>query len=394
MPERNLNFDIVIDRHNTNCIKYDMPKRFGKQDNVLPMWVADMDFRTSSYIQDAVKERAEHGIFGYSDSQEEYFQSVRNWMKRHHQWDVKPNWLIKTPGVVYALATAVKAFTKPDESVLIQEPVYYPFRNMIKANDRNVVNSPLVQDGNGRYQMDFKDLEEKIVQENVKLMFLCNPHNPVGRVWTREELKQLGDICLRHHVIVVSDEIHADFIWKGTHQVFADIAEKYQNITITCTSPSKTFNIAGLNVSNIFIPNCGLRRKFRKELKATGQDEINVFGLTAVVAAYENGEEWYQAMLSYVEENIRFVREYLKVHIPKIRLVEPEGTYLLWLDFRELGWSSEELEECIVQKAGLWLDRGNMFGSDGEGFERMNVACPKCIVQKALEKLEMAVNAH
>lgn len=391
MPEKNLDFDMVIDRRNTNSLKYDMAHRFGKPEDVLPLWVADMDFKVSSYIQEALQKRAEHGIFGYSEVQEEYFEIVSAWMGRHYGWQVKPRWLVKTPGVVYALATAIRAFTNPGDCILIQQPVYYPFQNMIEANERQVVNSSLKQDETGKYYMDFKDLEEKIIKEKVTLMLLCNPHNPVGRVWTREELEHLGDICLRHHVIVVSDEIHADFIWKGRHQVFADLKEKYKEITVTCTSPSKTFNIAGLQISNIFIPDTGLRRKFRKALKATGQDEINVMGLTACMAAYRKGEEWYQAMLSYVRENIRFVQEYLEKNIPEIKLVEPEGTYLLWLDCRALGLGSRELEDLVVHEAGLWLDRGAMFGESGEGFERLNAACPRSILEQALTQLKTAI---
>lgn len=391
MAERNLDFDRVIDRRNTNSLKYDMTRWFGKPEGVLPLWVADMDFKTSSYIQDAIVKRVEHGIFGYSEVQEEYFDIVSEWMRVHHDWRVEPKWLIKTPGIVYALATAIRAFTKPGECVLIQQPVYYPFYNMIVENHRQVVNSSLKQDETGKYHMDFEDLEEKIVKENVALLILCNPHNPVGRVWTREELERLGDICYRHHVIVVSDEIHADFVWKGKHQIFVDLKEEYREIVVTCTSPSKTFNIAGLQISNIFIPNARLRRSFRKALKATGQDEINVIGLTACMAAYQHGEEWYQAMLSYVRDNIRFVQEYLQNNIPDIKLVEPEGTYLLWLDCRVLGLNKDELENLMVHKAGLWLDRGAMFGESGEGFERINVACPRAILEQAFTQLKVAI---
>lgn len=393
MAEKNLDFDTVIDRRNTNSLKYDMAHRLGKPEGILPLWVADMDFRTSSYIQEAIAERVEHGIFGYSEVQEEYFDIVSAWMLKHYNWQVESRWLVKTPGVVYALATAIRGLTGPGDGILIQQPVYYPFRNMIEANHRRLVNSPLKQDETGRYHMDFEDLEEKIAAERVALLILCNPHNPVGRVWTREELERLGDICYRHHVIVVSDEIHADFIWKGEHQVFANLKKEYREITVTCTSPSKTFNIAGLQISNIFIPDAGLRRSFRKALKATGQDEINAIGLTACMAAYQKGEEWYQAMLSYVRKNIMFIREYLEKNIPEIKLVEPEGTYLLWLDCRELGLGSQELEHLMVYNAGLWLDRGAMFGETGEGFERINAACPRSILEQALAQLKAAIES-
>lgn len=394
MAEKNLDFNLMIDRKNTHSLKYDMARRLGKPEGILPLWVADMDFKTSSYIQEAIEKRVEHGVFGYSEVQEEYFEIVSGWMLKHHNWKVEAQWLVKTPGVVYALATAIRAFTAPGDHVLIQEPVYYPFRGMIEANDRQAAVSPLQQDATGKYRMDFEDIERKIVKEKVKLFLLCNPHNPVGRVWTREELECLGDLCCRYQVVVVSDEIHADFIWKGKHQVFADLKEEYKKITVTCTSPSKTFNIAGLQISNIFISDAGLRRKFRKALKATGQDEINVIGLTACMAAYQNGEEWYQAMLSYIRENISFVRRYLEKNIPEIKLVEPEGTYLLWLDCRKLDLDSHELENLIVHKAGLWLDRGAMFGEIGEGFERINVACPRGMLEKAFMQLKTAIRNY
>ena len=390
--EKNLDFDTVIDRKNTHSLKYDMAKRFGKPESALPMWVADMDFKTSSYVQEAIARRVEHGIFGYSEVQEDYFELVSAWMMKHYKWQTESRWLVKTPGIVYALATAICAFTDFGDSVLIQEPVYYPFRNMIEMNRRRVVNSSLKQDAAGKYYMDFRDLEEKIAAQKVKLLLLCNPHNPVGRVWSRQELECLGDICLKHRVIVVSDEIHADFVWKGRHQVFADIKKEYKEISVTCTSPSKTFNLAGLQISNIFIPNTGLRRKFRDKLKATGQDEINVLGLTACMAVYQNGEEWYQAVTAYIKENILFVSKYLEQNIPQIKLVEPEGTYLLWLDCRELGLGSKELEELILHTAGLWLDRGAMFGEAGEGFERINVACPRSVLEQSLIQLQEAVN--
>ena len=391
MAEKNLDFDTVIDRRDTDSLKYDCAKMFGKPENILPLWVADMDFRISSYIQEAIAARGEHGIFGYSEPGEEYFEAVREWMRKRHNWKVDRKWLVKTPGVVYALAMAVKAYTKENDAVLIQQPVYHPFRNIVEDNDRRVVDNPLKQDGTGKYYMDFSDLEDKIVKEDVKLMLLCNPHNPVGRVWTKEELCQLGDICCRHKVIVVSDEIHADFVFSGKHQVFMDLKEEYKDITLTCTAPSKTFNIAGLQVSNIFIANKELRRDFRKQIKATGLGELNAMGLVACQAAYRDGEEWYQGMLSYIKGNISYLREYLLEHLPKVKMIEPEGTYLVWLDFRELGLNGKELDEFIIKKAGLWLNGGTIFGDEGEGFQRINVACPRSILKQALEQLRQAI---
>ena len=255
MPERNLNFDEHVDRRNTDCLKYDFAKRKGLPEDVLPLWVADMDFKTSSYIEDALVERAKQAIFGYSEVQTPYFNAVSNWMKTHHNWEVKERWLVKTPGVVFALAMAVKAFTKQGDHVIIQSPVYYPFFEVITNNERNVVSSDLYFGDDNRYHMDYEDFEKKIIENDVKLFLLCNPHNPVGRVWTKEELEKVGDICLKHNVFVVCDEIHADFVFKGKHQVFAAIKKEYEDITMTCTAPSKTFNLAGLALSNIFIPN-------------------------------------------------------------------------------------------------------------------------------------------
>ncbi len=387
MAEKNLDFDRIINRKNTRCLKYDFAKRRGMPEDVLPLWVADMDFKTSSYIEDALIERAKHGIFGYSEVQTPYFEIVRDWMKRHHDWEVQEKWLVKTPGVVFALAMAVKAYTKPGDGVLIQLPVYYPFSEVIEDNGRKVVSSTLYLGEDNRYHIDFEDFEKKIIAEEVKLFFLCNPHNPVGRVWTKEELTRLGDICVKHHVIVVSDEIHQDFVFKGKHLVFAGLKKEYEDISITCTSPSKTFNLAGMTISNIFIPNRDLKHRFCKELDAAGTSQLGVMGLVACEAAYSKGEEWYQAMLAYVNENIEFTKKYVDENLCGVRMVEHEGTYLVWLDFRGMGLSVDELESLIVYKAKLWLDSGKIFGESGRGFQRINVACPRSVLSEALERI-------
>lgn len=391
MAERNLDFDTVIDRKNTYSLKYDAAKQRNLPKDLLPLWVADMDFQVSSYIQDAVLRQTQHGIFGYSEVQEDYFEVLQKWMKRHYDWQIDSRWLVKTPGIVFALAMAVKAFTSPGDSVLIQQPVYYPFSEVIADNQRRVVSNTLIQEESGRYVMDFEDFEEKIVREKIKLFFLCNPHNPVGRVWTKEELTTLGDICYRHHVLVVSDEIHADFVFRGKHQVFAGLKEEYREISITATSPSKTFNIAGLQVSNIFIPNPQLRSQFVKQIDAAGYSQLNVLGLVAAKAAYEFGEEWYQAMLKYVGDNIAYATNYLKERLPEIKFTQQEGTYLLWLDFRPLKLSESQLEELIIKKARLQLDSGRMFGVTGSGFQRINIACPRETLKEALTRLERAI---
>ena len=393
MGEKNLDFDKVIDRRNTYSIKYDSAKENHMPEDVLPLWVADMDFKVSSYIQEAIQKQTEHGIFGYSEMQEEYFEAVKGWMSRHYGWQVEKDWLVKTPGIVFALATAVRAFTKEGDGVLIQPPVYHPFKNVTVNNGRRVVGNELLQDENGYYTIDFEDFEEKIVRENIKLFLLCNPHNPVGRVWSREELERLGDICYKHGVIVVSDEIHADFVFEGKHQVFVDLKKEYREITVTATAPSKTFNIAGLQASNIFIPNAELKEKFEKQMQAVGYGHLTVMGMVAAKAAYEHGDEWYEAMHAYVKENIAYAKQFLEERLPEVRLVKHEGTYLLWLDFRSLNLVEKELEDLIVKKAGLWLDDGGMFGEAGKGFQRVNAACPRKTLEEALVRLEQAVKS-
>lgn len=394
MAEKNLDFDTVIDRRHTNSLKYDCAVKRGMPEDVLPLWVADMDFKISSYIQEALQKQVSNGIYGYSEAHDGYFNVLQGWMERHYDWKVEPSWLVKTPGVVFALALAVKAFTKPGDAVLIQQPVYYPFSEVILDNDRRIVDNTLVQDETGRYQIDYEDFEAKIIDEKVKLFFLCNPHNPVGRVWSKEELTQIGEICYKHGVIVVSDEIHADFIFRGKHHVFANLKEEFKKITITCTSPSKTFNLAGLQVSNIFIANPDLKLQFVKKLNASGYSQLNAAGLVACEAAYRHGEVWYQALLEYIKSNIAFTKEYLGQYLPEIQMIEPEGTYLVWLDFKGLNVTQEELEELIVKKAGLWLDSGAIFGDAGKGFQRINVACPRVILEEALQRLKGAILSY
>ena len=284
--ERNLDFDTVIDRRNTKSIKYDFTRKRGMPEDTLPMWVADMDFKTSSFVLDALEHQVKHGIFGYSEAEEEYFKAVQGWMKKHYNWEVKESWLVKTPGIVFALAMVVKALTDLGDGVLIQSPVYYPFRQVIEDNGRKVVDNTLFLGEDNRYHIDFEDFERKIVKEKIKVFFLCNPHNPVGRVWSKKELEKLGDICYKHHVIVVSDEIHGDFVFQGKHQVFAAIKKEYEEIAITCTSPSKTFNLAGLQLSNIFIANPKIKKALQKQIDAAGYSQLNIMGLVACEAAY------------------------------------------------------------------------------------------------------------
>ena len=382
-----MDFDRIIDRKNTRCLKYDFAVKRGMPEDVLPLWVADMDFETSSYIEDALTERVQEGIFGYSDVQTPYFEIIRDWMIRHHDWEPQEKWLIKTPGVVFALAMAVKAYTDPGDKVLLQQPVYYPFSEVITDNGREVVSNDLVLTEDGTYKIDFADFEQKIIVNGIKLFLLCSPHNPVGRVWTKEELEKIGDICVKHGVTVVSDEIHNDFIWEGTHTVFAGIKKEFADISVTCTSPSKTFNLASMLISNIFIPNQILRRKFRKEMDRAGISQLSVLGLVATEAAYAHGDEWYAAMKNYVRDNIAFARAYVEENLPGVRMIDTQGTYLIWLDFRQTGLTVEQLDHKIIYEAGLWLDSGKIFGKTGEGFERINVACPRAVLQEALDRI-------
>ncbi|MCR5145214.1 MAG: pyridoxal phosphate-dependent aminotransferase [Lachnospiraceae bacterium] len=357
MPERNLDFDQIINRKNTKSLKYDFAEARRYPADALPLWVADMDFKTSSYIEDALREVVEHNIYGYTQIQrgDDFFDSVAGWMKRHHDWDVLPDWHVHTPGVCVAIANAIQAYTEVGDAVLIQQPVYYPFSNMITQNARKLVVNELLYDENSHYSIDYEDFENKIRDNNVKLFILCNPHNPVGRVWSKDELERIGDICDKYNVIVFSDEIHFDFIWKEKHYIFQEVKPEYRNFTITATAPSKTFNLAGVQQSNIFIPNEELRRKFKKNYDRSGLDEPNIFGVAATQAAYTKGDEWYNAAKNYIFENIKLAQKYVDNNLPGVKLVPTEGTYLIWLDFTETKMTGKELDELIINKGKLWL---------------------------------------
>lgn len=386
-------FDTIINRKNTNSLKYDFAVERGRDENILPLWVADMDFMVAPEIIEALEKSVKHGIYGYSESKKDYFEAIRKWFLQKHQYSLKEEWLVKTPGVVFAIAQAIRAYTKKGDYVLIQSPVYYPFRETIEVNDRKVAVNSLVLK-NGHYEIDFEDFERQIVEKKTKLFLLCNPHNPVGRVWTKEELTKIGDICVRNHVLVVSDEIHCDFTFPGfAHTVFASIKKEFEQISILCTSPSKSFNLAGLQISNIFIPNEELRKQFERAVAQAGYSQVGLPGIVACKAAYTYGEEWLKQLKVYLKENLDFLREYLKKELPQITLIEPEGTYLIWLDFRALGLSKEALHTLIEEKAGLWLDEGDIFGPEGEGFERINIACPRKTLEEALKRIRTAVSS-
>lgn len=386
------NFDEVIERKYTNSIKYDFARERGKPSDILPLWVADMDFKTPSAVTEALVKKAQHGIFGYSESKKDYFDALYNWFKGRFNWQVEQDWLVKTPGVVFAIAAAIRALTREGDAVMIQQPVYYPFSETITANNRKLINNSLVYE-NGKYHMDFVDFENKVIENKVKLFVLCSPHNPVGRVWTREELIRIGDICKKYDVIVVSDEIHADFTYAGYHHlIFAGLKPEYLNNTIICTSPSKTFNLAGLQVSNIFIANKELRKAFQEEIVRAGYSQLNIMGLVACQKAYEYGGQWLDELKEYLSANLEYIRTFLHERIPQVKLVEPQGTYLVWLDFKSLHLSQKKLDDLIINKANLWLDSGILFGEEGEGFQRVNIACRRFMLEKAFTNLEKALH--
>lgn len=383
----NYDFDTVVNRKNTNAIKYDLAKKRGKPEDAVSLWVADMDFPTAPCIQKAVAEKAAHGIWGYSRPDNRYYDALKKWYKERHNFEVQNEWVVNTPGVCFALATAVKAFTKEGESVLIQKPVYYPFFNIINSLQRKVVNSSLILKNN-HYEIDFDDFERKIVQENVKMFILCSPHNPGGRVWTKQELQKISEICLAHNVLVVSDEIHSDITFgSNVHTVYGSLSEQALKNSIICTAPSKSFNLAGLQFSNIFIADEKLRKAFSKELDKTGYDEPSVFGIVAATAAYSEGADWFDSVKSYIWENILFAKNYIEENASQIKVLVPEGTYLLWLDFSKTGLSDSEINDRVLNKAKVWLDSGSMFGKEGEKFQRINCATPRIILEDALKRI-------
>ena len=393
-----------INRKGTNCVKWEFiqggddllhweytDECFGPN-RILPLWVADMDFRCPEPVVKAILARAEHGIYGYTAPTDAFYQAVVGWMNRRHGWEIEPGWICTSPGVVPALNMLVRTFISPGDKVLIQPPVYYPFYGAIENNGGELVTNPLdfTQDG---YRMDFTDLEEKAKDPAVRMAILCSPHNPVGRVWTREELLRFGEICLENDVLVVSDEIHADLIYKGVvFTPFAKINDDFAHHSIVCTSPSKTFNLAGLQTSCIIIPNKELRNKFQKTLQSNGLFGTGTFGIVALQAAYEHGEEWLEQVLDYIEDNLSYLEAYVADHPPQIDVIRPQGTYLVWLDCRKLGLDKLALKDLMLNEARVYLDEGFIFGPEGEGFERINIACPRSILIEALDHIKNAVD--
>lgn len=380
-------FDEQVDRKNTNSLKYDFNKERNKPEDVFPLWVADMDFRLPPEITDIMEERCRHGIFGYSEPKSSYFESVKSWYRDIHNLELEDEWFKVAPGIVFTINALIRGLTVEGDGVMVQKPVYYPFFKSIENNNRKVVNSPLVY-RDGRYEMDFEDMERKIVEEDVKLFILCSPHNPVGRVWTREELKRVGEICRANGVVVISDEAHGDFAYSRKHIPFWNVDESFKEFSIVCTSPGKTFNQAGLQNANIFIADRNLREIANREIEISGYSNLNVFGLIACESAYANGREWYNELRDYLLGNIAFVKSYIEEHIPRIKVVEPESTYLMWLDFRDYNLSQGELDTIMVDKAKLWLNSGTIFGSEGEGYQRINIATTRANLEFALDRIK------
>ncbi len=383
-------FNRVINRENTSCVKYDLRKEyFGKAD-VIPLWVADMDFDTPDFIRQAIIKRAEHPIYGYGIKTDSWYQSIISWLKERHHWQVEKNQISFSPGVVPGFTFALLALTKPGDQVVVQPPVYFPFFNSVTDNGRILLHNQLVENDN-YYTIDFDDLEEKLRQPKTKILILSSPHNPVGRVWKKEELERMVNLCHENGVVILSDEIHGDLVLSGqTHIPTASISAKAQEITITFMAPSKTFNLAGMATSFLVIQNPELKAKYDEMLNALHLNGGNIFGALALEAAYENGSEWLNQLLNYIEQNVDLTQDFLRNNVPQITFLKPEATYLLWLNCKSLQLNDVDLQKFFVEKANLGLNGGIVFGPGGSGFMRMNVACPRAILEQALTNLAKA----
>lgn len=384
-------FNLIIDRKGSGDIKNDfLQARWGRTD-LIPLWVADMDFATPPFIIDALKQRLEHPILGYTGIPKEYFSAIIQWVKEHHQWEIRKDWICYIPGIVKGIGFVINALLDKDEKVIIQPPVYHPFRLTTEANHREVVYNPLKQLEDGTYEMDFEQLKT-ICDEKCRLFVLCNPHNPAGICWSKETLERLAEFCYQRKIIVISDEIHADMaLFDNKHIPFATVSEKAADISITFQAPTKTFNIAGVVSSYAIVPNDNLREQFYSWIKANELDAPHIFAPIATIAAFTQGEEWRKQMLQHIEENICFVEKYCKEHIPQIKPLRPQASFLVWLDCKELGFDYEELKNFFTNKARLALNDGETFGKEGAGYMRMNVGTPRPILEKALEQLAKAV---
>ncbi len=381
------NFDELVPRRGSNSYKWDSA---GSED-VLPMWVADMDFRTAPAVVEALRKRVEHGIFGYVKVPTAYYDAIGDWFKRRHSWRVEKDWVLFTTGVVPALSAIIKALTHPGDKVLVQTPVYNCFFSSIRNDECEMVANPLIY-RNGAYSIDFDDLEKKAADPRVKLLLLCNPHNPAGRVWTRRELTRIGEICLKNDVFVVADEIHCELVYPGHQYIpFASISEDFLHSSVTCTSPSKAFNLAGLQVANIFAANPAVRKKIDKALNVNEVCEINPFAVEALIAAYNEGEEWLEELRQYLLGNYNYLKRFFEEQLPQFPVLALEGTYLVWVDCSVLKQSSEEIVKMLLEKEMLWVNEGSMYGEAGDGFIRINIACPRQLLIEGLNRIARAL---
>lgn len=388
------NFDEVIDRRGTGTYKYgELKNIFGRED-LLPLWVADMDFATPPFIVEALKKRLEHPVFGYTMPDPEYWQVVSQWIEEHHGWKTKTEWMTFIPGIVKGIGFVVNVFLKEDEKVIIQTPVYHPFRLTPQGNKREVLFNPLQEQADGSYKMNFEQLEQLIAAEpKAKLMIISNPHNPAGILWDKETLQTLAHICAKNHILVISDEIHCDMaLWGKKHIPFASVSEEAAQCSITFGAPSKTFNIAGIVSSYAVVPNDQIREKFFNWIEANELSMSTFFADIATMTAFKEGEEWRQQMLKYVEGNVEFVEQYLKESMPQITALRPEASFLVWLDCRGLGLSHDALVDLFVNKARVAFNDGAMFGEEGSGFMRMNVGAPRSIIKQALDQIKQVLS--
>ena len=391
MLNSDYDFDVLYNRHTPGDIKYHADP---ENKDIIPMWIADMDFQAPDEVRNALKRVVDRGIWGYTSTDEQYNEALISWFQKRQNWTIRPENILKMPGVMFGISAAIRALTDPGDSVLIFQPVYHPFQNIIKGNSRRLVVSEL-RYLNGKYQIHYEDFEDKIVSENVKMIIFCSPHNPVSRVWAKEELLKIGEISLKHKVWIVSDEIHSDFVYPGhRHYPIASLSEELAERCVTCTAPTKTFNLAGLQAANIVVKNSDARRKIYKAGLATGYGSLNTMAITATKAAYMYGETWLDALLAYLESNITMVHDCCACSKGKMKLIEPEGTYLLWIDFRGLGMNETKLEDLLLNKAGVRLYNGSIFGTGGAGFMRMNIATPKSQLQRALSRISHFIQMY
>lgn len=383
------NFDEIVPREGTNCLKYDAREWIFKTNDVLPLWVADTDFKTPDFIVNAIKERASHEIYGYTFKPDSYFEAITDWMKRRHSWEVKKEWISFSPGVVAGITIAIETFSKPGDGVVVQPPVYFPFFESVKGTKRKMIENPLKIE-NGRYTFDFDDLKSKI-DEKTKLLLLCNPQNPGGMVWTKNELEELANICFDNNIMVISDEIHSDLVFKGNRHIpFASLSEKAAKNSVVCMAPSKTFNVAGLASSLVIISDKTKYARYERALNVGHLGMGNIFGSVALEAAYKNGEQWLNELLDYLWENYVFLETFIKENLPKVKVMKPEATYLIWLDFREYGMNDDELMQFTVEKAKVGLNNGGRFGTGGYGWLRLNIGCPRSVLEEGLQRLKTA----